>query len=85
MVKIFGSHNMAVLYPNQYYNEVCYKGDCTVFLMKVENSVDPELYLHCPRRPKKDAAKCCFLSVSALLFNFKNHQWKNISIQKELI
>ena len=26
MVKNFGHHNMSVLYPNQCYNEVFYKG-----------------------------------------------------------
>ena len=25
MVKKIGSHNMTVLYPNLFYNEVCYK------------------------------------------------------------
>ena len=29
--KIFGSHNIAVLYPNLYYNKVCYKGISVYF------------------------------------------------------
>ena len=38
--KTFGSHTMTVLYPNQCYNEVCYKGTTQYFLsMFIETPV----------------------------------------------
>ena len=38
MVEKFESSNMAVLYPNQCYNEVCYKGTALLALIIFQRS-----------------------------------------------
>ena len=37
MVKIFGSHNMTVLYPNRWYNNVYYKETGNMEMLKPDS------------------------------------------------